>query len=201
MQWLQMHGQSRRAMRRLRAAPDRAKLEVAGDHGRRAVTTRLALSSGLERTGVPLDTLLAAHCRDLGARGFAEREAAEQRRLEKERARLRALVRQPLAVSRVRRAMGLRQPRTKEQLEQDATDAWRDEDKFNLVAGAARRSGHLEAGVRRAQAQLPPLLKNVFAVRLTCWWPDRPRRAEAANMCVHNGVWGCAHVALKELEL
>jgi hypothetical protein len=66
---------------------------------------------------------------------------------------------------RAREAIGLGHRVDPVQIQHRVIYTWEDADRHNLVHGAARRAGHLEQEAARIRTHLPPLLRDVFAVR------------------------------------
>ena len=178
-------------------------LEVAGSRGRRAVTARLALSSGLQPSGVPMDTLLAQHCRDAGVR-IMHMRAEEAKRRAEELAAQKSLKRPPPdAFKRIRQAVQLKQQKSDTQMIREVLGSWHAADSLNLVNGAGKRAQNLEEQARRARRQLPPLLSDVFAVRsyAPSWLVMHACKADA---CLQSGCltvtncWICRLCTLRD---
>ena len=64
-----------------------------------------------------------------------------------------------------RRVLGLEHRVDPEQIQHRVVYRLEDVDPHNLVHGAARRAGHLEREALRIRSHLPPLLRDVYAVR------------------------------------
>ena len=146
-------------------------VEVASYTAQRAITARKALRSELRKNGVRLDALLPRHRSNVLAHLLTCKQARDRAALKARAEAPAAPANLPQALSasqlnfkKMRTAVGLDSPTELARVRELATQ-WQAADPYSLIQGAAARLERNDGHLARAQRQLPPLVREVYAVR------------------------------------